>query len=76
VSSTINGKRAARAVVNTLSGRSGSLIDSSEVELRLECRSYELGWILWSFDAGAISQKYNATRIWCETRAGRDDNRL
>jgi len=35
--------------VNTLSGRSGSLIDSSEVELRLECRSYELGWILWSF---------------------------
>jgi len=42
-------KRAARAIVNTLSGRSGSLIDSSEVELRLECRSYELGWILWSF---------------------------
>ena len=25
------------------------LIDPSELELRLECRSYELGWILWSF---------------------------
>ena len=42
-------KRAVRAIVNTLSGRSGSLIDSSGLELRRECRSYELGWILWSF---------------------------
>ena len=25
------------------------LIDSADVEVRLECRSYELGWILWSF---------------------------
>ena len=29
--------------------REAVLIDPSEVELRLECRSYELGWILWSF---------------------------
>jgi hypothetical protein len=42
-------KRAVRAIVNALGGRSGSLIDPSELELRLECRSYELGWILWSF---------------------------
>jgi hypothetical protein len=25
------------------------LIDPGDVGLRLECRSYELGWILWSF---------------------------
>ncbi len=42
-------KRAIRAAVNAVTGRSGSLIDPSKLELRLECRSYELGWILWSF---------------------------
>jgi hypothetical protein len=42
-------KRAVRAIANALTGRSGTLIDSSGLELRLECRSYELGWILWSF---------------------------
>jgi len=42
-------KRAIRAIGNGLSGRSDSLIDPSALELRLECRSYELGWILWSF---------------------------
>jgi GT2 family glycosyltransferase len=41
--------RMARAVGNSLLGRKGALIDASGVELRLECRSYELGWILWSF---------------------------
>ena len=42
-------KRAVRAAVNALLGRSASLIDPARIELRLECRSYELGWILWSF---------------------------
>jgi len=42
-------KRVVRAVANALTGRSGKLIDPAGVELRLECRSYELGWILWSF---------------------------
>jgi hypothetical protein len=42
-------KRAIRAIGNALSGRSASLIEPSALELRLECRSYELGWILWSF---------------------------
>jgi hypothetical protein len=42
--------RVVRAVKNAGLGRlSSSLIDSSGVGLRLECRSYELGWILWSF---------------------------
>lgn len=42
-------KRAIRAIGNALGGRSASLIEPSALELRLECRSYELGWILWSF---------------------------
>jgi hypothetical protein len=41
--------RARRAIGNMLLGRSSGLIDSSQVTLRLECRSYELGWLLWSF---------------------------
>jgi hypothetical protein len=41
--------RVLRAVKNAYFGISAGLIDSSDVSLRLECRSYELGWILWSF---------------------------
>jgi hypothetical protein len=46
---TYKGKRVARAIANALTGRRGTLAGRSAVELRLECRSYELGWILWSF---------------------------
>jgi hypothetical protein len=42
-------KRVLRAVRNAYLGRSSTLIDPAEICLRLECRSYELGWILWSF---------------------------
>ena len=38
-----------RGVKNACLGRASGLIDSSSVGLRLECRSYELGPILWSF---------------------------
>jgi len=41
--------RILRAIKNAYLGRESGLIDSSGVGLRLECRSYELGWILWSF---------------------------
>lgn len=41
--------RMLRAVKNAYLGLSSGLIDRSGVGLRLECRSYELGWILWSF---------------------------
>jgi hypothetical protein len=44
-------KRAVRALANALTGRRATLVDPSALELRLECRSYELGWILWSFGA-------------------------
>jgi hypothetical protein len=38
-----------RAVRNSVLGGQAFLIDPAGLELRLECRSYELGWILWSF---------------------------
>ena len=41
--------RVLRALRNSMLRREAVLIDPSELELRLECRSYELGWILWSF---------------------------
>ena len=44
-----NKLRMLRALWNAYSGRSGDLVKPNDVQLRLECRSYELGWILWSF---------------------------
>jgi len=41
--------RVLRALRNTWLGTGEALIDSADVRVRLECRSYELGWILWSF---------------------------
>jgi hypothetical protein len=41
--------RMLRAVTNSLLGRSAELTDAAAIKVRLECRSYELGWILWSF---------------------------
>ncbi|WP_245331714.1 hypothetical protein [Bradyrhizobium sp. NAS80.1] len=41
--------RVFRALRNSMLGREAALINPSELELRRECRSYELGWILWSF---------------------------
>lgn len=42
-------RRVLRAVGNASLGRSSGLMDAEGVSIRLECRSYELGWILWSF---------------------------
>ena len=41
--------RIGRAISNAISGRASGLADPASLQLRLECRSYELGWILWSF---------------------------
>jgi hypothetical protein len=41
--------RIARATSSALLRRPMDLIDPTGIQLRLECRSYELGWILWSF---------------------------
>jgi hypothetical protein len=41
--------RVLRALRNSILGRDARLIDPADLQLRRECRSYELGWILWSF---------------------------
>jgi len=41
--------RALRAFQKFFLSREAVLIDPGGLELRRECRSYELGWILWSF---------------------------
>jgi hypothetical protein len=41
--------RMLRALKNSMLGRSDHLTGERGVALRLECRSYELGWVLWSF---------------------------
>jgi len=46
---TDKGKRIMRSVAHTMIGSGGGLVSPSELELRLECRSYHLGWVLWSF---------------------------
>lgn len=44
-----NKLRMLRAIKNSLLHRGTRLIDPTGIQVRLECRSYELGWILWSF---------------------------
>lgn len=47
---TTRAPRMLRALKNAWRGSGeAALIDSAGVGVRLECRSYELGWILWSF---------------------------
>ena len=41
--------RIGRAIANATFARASGLVDPASLQLRLECRSYELGWILWSF---------------------------
>jgi hypothetical protein len=41
--------RAGRSIVNAALGRSDTVENHRRLVLRRECRSYELGWILWSF---------------------------
>jgi hypothetical protein len=42
-------RRMLRALANAHLHRQAGLIDPAGLDVRLECRSYELGWILWSF---------------------------
>lgn len=42
-------RRVIRSIANVITRRPAWLSPVTELELRLECRSYELGWILWSF---------------------------
>jgi hypothetical protein len=42
-------KRVIRAMRNAVIGGGQGLISASQLELRRECRSYHLGWVLWAF---------------------------
>lgn len=42
-------RRAIRAVVRAHLRRSGHYVDAARVAVLPECRSYHLGWVLWSF---------------------------
>lgn len=42
-------KRVLRAIINSITGSSDHYIPPSQLTLRQECRSYELGWMLYSF---------------------------
>jgi hypothetical protein len=42
-------KRGLRSVINVTLGRNDAVTHHRGLILREECRSYELGWILWSF---------------------------
>jgi hypothetical protein len=42
-------KRVLRAMINAVTGGGQELIPPAELDLRLECRSYHLGWVLWAF---------------------------
>lgn len=42
-------KRAARSIVRSFAGGVEKPVGPEHLELRLECRSYHLGWVIWSF---------------------------
>jgi len=42
-------RRALRAIVNGMLGRSDGLVPADKISVRQECRSYHLGWVIWSF---------------------------
>jgi hypothetical protein len=42
-------RRIVRSLLHAHVGPSQTLVDAKDVVTRPECRSYELGWILWSF---------------------------
>ena len=44
-------RRILRSIANATLGRSDTASNHRRIVLRNECRSYELGWILWSFGA-------------------------
>jgi hypothetical protein len=56
-------KRIVRSLVNAVTGGGQSPISPSKLDLRLECRSYHLGWVLWSFGQAAIWRQSNFTPL-------------
>ena len=61
-------KRAIRAVSNSGLSRSGRWAAPGAIEMRLECRSYELGSILWSFGGRTDLPQLTHDQIFCMPR--------
>jgi len=57
--------RALRAIGNAAMRRASGLTDPSQLGLRLECRSYELGWILWSFGRTTDLPQLTDHKLFC-----------
>ena len=68
--------RAFRALRNSVLGGGGALIDSNRVTLRLECRSYELGWILWAFGKRDEFPELTHHPIFTDSVASSDGRRV
>jgi hypothetical protein len=60
--------RVLRAIGNSILDRKAGLIDAAGLELRRECRSYELGWILWSFGRRSDLPELTHNEIFIECR--------
>jgi len=60
--------RILRALRNSILGRQATLIDPAGLELRCECRSYELGWILWSFGQRSDLPELTHNEIFVDRR--------
>jgi hypothetical protein len=61
--------RVLRAVRNAILGLDPKLVDATLVEPRLECRSYELGWILWSFGSRTDLQELTHHKMFMPAAA-------
>jgi len=58
--------RAIRALQRSILHRKAGLVNPSKLELRLECRSYELGWILWSFGRRTDLNELTDHKFFCD----------
>jgi len=58
--------RALRTIRAVLLHQGTGLADPNHLQLRLECRSYELGWILWSFGQRADFPQLTAHRLFAD----------
>jgi hypothetical protein len=64
--------RILRAVRNSVFRREAQLVDPSDLELRRECRSYELGWILWSFGRRSDLTELTHSERFTDQKAAND----
>lgn len=62
-------RRALRAVINWAMGRASSPLGPDRVTVDRECRSYHLGWILWSFGARDDYRELTHHTAFAETPA-------